>query len=67
MPREPLFVASGMGYRVKTLLYDAWSFFTFLIFLVLVFTVGAPLRLLDRLFGIRLLDRLIWLFECVAR
>ena len=43
--------------------YDFYAFTLFLVFLVLVFAVGAPLRGLDALLGTRLLDRLVHLFE----
>ena len=66
MPAEPFFLTPGLVPAGRTLLRDLYNFATFLLFLVLVFAVGAPLRLLDRVFRIRLLDRLIRIFEMCA-
>ncbi|GEM_PF-5178269 len=62
MAREPFL----LGGAAKTLAYDFFNFSAFVLFLALVFLVGGPLRIADRLFGTRLLDGLIRLFESCA-
>lgn len=48
------------------LLRDAWLFFMVVLLLVVVVFVLKPARILDRLAGTRLTDRLVSIIEMVA-
>jgi hypothetical protein len=48
------------------LLRDAWLFFMLLLLLAVVVFVLKPARILDRLAGTRLIDRLVSVIEMVA-
>lgn len=50
----------------RGVLRDAWLFFMLLLLLAVVVLVLKPARLLDRLAGTRLIDRLVSLIERVA-
>lgn len=60
---EPWFVSRN---PVATLAKDFYNFTAFLLFVALVFAIGGPLRLIDRVFGTRLLDGFIRFFEFCA-
>lgn len=63
MPGEPFFVSRNPA---AILAKDLFNFATFLLFVALVFAIGGPLRLIDRLFRTKLLDGLIRFFESCA-
>jgi hypothetical protein len=65
--REPFFLISSLGYRLRTLLCDFLSFTTFLLFHLILGIVGLPLLAIDRRFRTHGVDRLIRFFEFFAR
>ncbi len=67
MAREPRFLSGGLIRPLGTLLYDFFSFTTFLLYFPICLIVGGPAYLLDRTLGTRCLDRLIRILELFAR